>query len=467
VRAPERHVKSLTRLLLPDIKDMLEQGELRQLGEALSELHPADIADIVETLEGADRLRTLNALAEDIRAQVFENLQDPLRVELLEQLDPRGAAQLLGEMASDERTDVLKDMEEGERTELINLLEAPERKEAQQLLSYPEGSAGAVMTTESVRVGPDTTASETMARVRAVAGEVETISYIYVVDRAGRLRGVLSIRDLVLADPHCPVEKIMTHDPVSVTVTEDQEEVARKIANYDFVAIPVVDADGRMLGIITHDDVVDILREEQTEDIQKLGAMQPLEEPYLSTSFWALFSKRIPWLAILFFGEIFTYSVMAHYEGMLLEAKALILFVPLIISSGGNSGSQSATLIIRALATGEVQLAQWMQIAAREAVMGVSLGCALGVIGFGRALLFGQNAIWAIGSLAVWTAVTVGLAVVAVVVTGTVVGALLPMVFKRMRFDPAVTSNPFVASMCDVLGLVVYFNVARLFVSRL
>src|SRR5262245_4111409 len=390
---------------------MLDQGELPQLGEELSELHPADVADIVETLEDADRLRSLNVLPEDFRAQVFEHLKDPLRVELIEQLGRRDAAQLLGEMASDERTDVLKEMEEGERTAVINLLEAPERKEAQQLLSYPEGSAGAVMTTEYVRVAHDTTASETMARIRAVAAEMETIYYIYVVDHGGRLRGVLSMRDLVMADPMCQVEKIMNHDPVSVAVTDDQEEVAKKMENYDFVAIPVVDGDGRMQGIITHDDVVDIMRQEQTEDIQKLGAMQPLEEPYLATSFWALFGKRIPWLAILFFGEIFTYTVMAHYEEMLLEAKALILFVPLIISSGGNSGSQSATLVIRAIATGEVQLGQWMRIAAREAMMGLALGFALGVIGFGRALLFGQNAVWAVGQIAVWTALAVGLAV--------------------------------------------------------
>src|SRR5262245_39973717 len=283
---------------------MLQHDELLQLGEELAELHPADVADILETLEEPDRLRTLNTLADDFRTQVFEHLQDSIRVDVIEKLGRRDAAHLLGEMASDERADVLKEMNEGDRTAVIDLLEAPERKEAQQLLSYPEGSAGAAMTTEFVRVPPDTTASETMARIRAVAAEMETVYYIYVVDRSGRLRGVLSMRDLVMADPMCEVEKIMGSDPVSVLVTEDQEEVAKKMANYDLLAIPVVDADQRMLGIITHDDVVDILHEEQTEDMQKLGAIEPLDMPYLTTAFWTLFRKRVFWLCVLFFGEL-------------------------------------------------------------------------------------------------------------------------------------------------------------------
>jgi magnesium transporter len=309
------------------------------------------------------------------------------------------------------------------------------------------------MTTEFVSVPEDFSVDAALESVRASAraGRKEAMYAIYAVDGAGRLRGVFSLRELLAAPPGSKVSEIAWSDVVSAAPTADREEVARLTSKYDLVAVPVVDANGRMLGVVTVDDVIDAMVEEQTEDVQRFGAVQPLEAPYFQESFWSIARKRAGWLVLLFVAELLTATAMARYETTLAGALALVFFVPLIISSGGNSGSQSATLITRALAVGDVELRDAMRVLAREGMQGLALGAFLGVFGFVRVMLGGEASSMAL---------VVGVTLLAVVVTGTLVGETLPMVFTRFGFDPAIASSPFVASFVDVAGILIYFSVA-------
>jgi magnesium transporter len=288
-------------------------------------------------------------------------------------------------------------------------------------------------------------------RTAARAGRREAMYAIYALDATGVLRGVFSLRELLAAPPGSRVSDISWHDVVSVPPTADREEVARLTSKYDLVAVPVVDPSGRLLGAVTVDDVIDAIVEEQTEDVQRLGAVQPLDAPYFQASFWSIARKRAGWLFLLFIAELLTATAMARYETTLAGALALVFFVPLIISSGGNSGSQSATLITRALAVGEVELHDALRILTREGLQGLALGAFLGVFGFIRVLIGGEPTSFAL---------VVGVTLLTVVITGTLVGATLPLIFTRLGFDPAIASSPFVASFVDVAGILIYFSVA-------
>jgi magnesium transporter len=274
---------------------------------------------------------------------------------------------------------------------------------------------------------------------------------VYVTDAQGSLRGVMSLRELLAAPEGARVADIAWEEVVSVPTSADRADVAKLTTEYDLVAVPVVNASGRLIGVVTVDDVIDAIVEEQTEDVQKLGAVQPLEEPYFQAGFWSIARKRGGWLILLFIEEMFTGTALRHYESTLVSAVALTFFIPLIISSGGNSGSQSATLITRALAVGDVEMRDAMRVFARELGQGLVLGAFLGAIGFGRALMWGN------GTDVAWV---VAITLLSVVITGTVVGAMLPLAFTRLGFDPAIASSPFVASLVDVAGIIIYFNVA-------
>jgi len=322
-----------------------------------------------------------------------------------------------------------------------------------QLLAYPPTSAGGLMTTAFVEVYPDQTVEEALAHIRVVAREVETIYVVYATDRATeKLMGAISLRDLLTAENKKTIQEIMNPDTIAVHTDTDQEEVARLIALYNFLAVPVVDSAHRILGIVTVDDVIDVLSDEQTEDLQKISGIEPLEQPYFRVRIFPMVRKRASWLVGIFLGELFTGTALRHYQGLLEAAVMLSLFIPLILSSGGNSGSQSATLVVRGLATGEIKLQQWLRVLGREVFVGVLLGLILGSVGFARAMT------WRGTPLSV--GIAVGLTLVAVVTVGTLVGAMLPIVFKRIGFDPAVSSTPFIATLVDVTGLVIYFNIA-------
>jgi len=443
----------LAQLLAPDILVMLEESPGDVAAET-EELHPKDLADVAEAMPRDRVAEFLRALPAARAADVLEYLDEELRYELLEAMSTEQAVALVSEMTPDDRADILDELEEETADEILQDLPEAERQETERLLQYENDSAGGLMTTEFVAVSQGLTSEEALSIVRVAArsGRKEAMHAIYVTDERGAIVGVMSLRELVAAAEGSKVADLAWTEVVKVPATADRAEVARITSEYDLVAVPVVDAFDRIIGVITVDDVIDAIVEEQTEDVQKLGAVQPLEEPYFTAGFWSVARKRVGWLVFLFVGEMFTGTAMRAYEDTLASAIALTLFIPLIISSGGNSGSQSATLITRALAVGDVELRDALRVLARELGQGLVLGACLGAIGLVRAMMWGNT---------MTLSLVVALTLVVVVIVGSVVGAMLPLVFKRLGFDPAIASSPFVASLVDVTGLVVYFNIAR------
>jgi len=451
-------MKDITTLILPDIHEILADGKAEGLREALADLHPADVADLVGSLEDPAKVQVFDALGDFQRVATFEHLEEDDQEHVIGLLGRGRVVAILDAMSPDDRADFVKAMPERTAETLLPLLAQAERNDVRRLVSYPEGTAGSIMTTEYAALPADATVAEALERLRQVAPERETIYYVYVVSSADRrLLGVVTLTELVRARATLRLEEVMHRNPITVAVDADQEAVARTFERYDFLAMPVVDVEGRLLGIITHDDVLDVIEEESTEDAHRMGAVEPLDVPYLRAGFWSIAYKRGLWLSVLFLGEMFTGTAMRHYEATVGQVIGLVLFIPLIISSGGNSGSQSATLITRSLALGEVGFGDWARVFRREAAMGIVLGGFLGAIGYARALLW--NTSFAMATV-------VALALVGVVMWGGLVGSLLPLFFKRIGLDPAVTSTPFVASLVDVVGIVIYFRIAQVLLLR-
>jgi len=448
-RKEERPVAAL---IAPDILALLEESPADVAAET-EEMHAADLADVAEALPIEQVRILLRVLPAARAADVLEYLDEELRSELLEEMSAAQAAKLVSEMTPDDRADVLEEMEEDRAEAILAEIPVEARRETEKLLTYAPDSAGGIMTTEFVQVPETITVEEALASVRRIAraGRREAMHNIYVTDAQGILRGVLSLREMLAAAEGTRVADVAWEEVVSVPATTDRAEVARAVSEYDLVAVPVVDDGGRVIGVVTVDDVIDAIVEEQTEDVQKLGAVQPLEEPYFQAGFWSIARKRGGWLTLLFIEEMFTGTALRHYEATLASAIALTFFIPLIISSGGNSGSQSATLITRALAVGDVDMRDAMRVFLRELGQGLVLGAFLGAIGFGRALMWGNGT---------EVATVVALTLLFVVITGTIVGAMLPMAFTKLGFDPAIASSPFVASLVDVAGIIIYFNIA-------
>ena len=445
-------MRPYTSLILPELRDFLANGETQHIRIALEDLHPADIADIAGYLERKEAAALITALDLRPAIEVFEQLAPDLQVELIEALGRERLGRILDGMNPDDRAHLARRLPERTVEALLPLIAQAERNDVRRLLEYPEGTAGSIMTTEYVALGGDLKVEQALAKIREVAPDRETIYYIYVTDAERRLRGVCSMRDIITALPRKSLEDIMVARPVTVNVREDQEAVARTFEKYDLAALPVVDDDGRLVGIVTVDDVLDVLEEETTEDVHQVGGVGKVDLPYFAAGFWLLVRKRSTWLILLFVEELLTGTVLRAYEASLERVVALMFFVPLIISSGGNSGSQSATLVTRGLAVGDVKLGDVLPVFLREGAMGIVLGLLLGAIGWVRAILWGNG---------VGVAGVVGISLVFVILTGTIVGALLPLGLRRLGFDPAVSSSPFIASLVDVIGLIIYFNVAH------
>ncbi len=444
--------RPIAALLAPDILLMLEESPA-DIGIETEELHPANLADVAASLDAVHVRALLRALPAERAADVLEYLPEELRTDVLEAMTSTQAAVLVSEMTPDDRADVLEELDEDRADEILSKIAVEARGETERLLAYPPESAGGLMTTEFVSIAEGTTVEAAMRSVRIVAraGRREALYTIYATDAGGRVRGVLSLRELLAAPEGTRIEELAWTDVVSVGPFADREEVARATEKYDLVAVPVVDDGGRILGVVTVDDVIDAIMEEQTEDVQKLGGMEALDQPYFAASFWSILRKRGGWLILLFIEEIFTGIVLRHQSSLLETSVALMFYVPLIISSGGNSGSQSATLITRALAVGDVRLRDAVRVFARELGQGLALGAFLGGIGFARAMMWGDGT---------QMASVVALTLLCVVLTGTIVGAMLPLIFTRIRVDPAIASSPFVASFVDVAGVMIYFAVA-------
>lgn len=414
-----------------------------------------------------------SALSVAERAARFRDLPRDEAEELFRELDAADQAGLLTHLPREERrgwsralapddaADCLQAASGSIREELLGYLDEPSRREVVALLAYAEDEAGGLMNPRYARMRPELRADEAIAYLRRQALErVGTWYYAYVLDAQHRLIGVISVRDLFAAPADKTVADVMTTDVVRVSEHTDQEEVGRLLAQHDLVAIPVVDAEGRLVGIVSVDDVLDVVREEATEDIQRIGGTQPLADPYLRTSLPLMITRRGGWLGALFLGEMLTASAMSRYQDDVARSVVLALFVPLIISSGGNSGSQATTLVIRAMALGEVRLAHWWKVLSREALCGTALGLGLAAVGVARILAW-QGVFGSYGSQAVQLAAIVGVSLVGVVLWGTVSGAMLPFVLRSVGMDPAAASAPLVATVVDVTGIIIYFTVAR------
>ncbi len=439
-------------LLAPDILALLEESP-ESVADETAEIHPADLANVASALPDELVPTLLRALPPARAADVLEYMDEELRTRTLEAMAPKQAAAIVVEMTPDDRADTLDEMKDASAEQILAEISTEARGETERLLAYAPDSAGGIMTTEFVSVPEDELVEDALGSVRAVArtGKKEAMYAIYTTDTDGRVRGVLSLRELLAAPEGTRIEDTAWSEVISVPATADREEVARLAAKYDLVAVPVVDGFGRVIGVVTVDDVIDAIQEEQTEDLQMLGGLQPLEEPYFQAGFWSIARKRGSWLVLLFIEEMFTGTALRHYQATLQAVTALMFFVPLVISSGGNSGSQSATLITRALAVGDVEMRDALRVFRRELGQGLVLGLFLGGIGYVRALMWGNGSA---------LAMVVGLTLIGVVLAGTLVGAVLPIGLKRVGFDPAIASSPFVASFVDVAGLLIYFQVA-------
>jgi magnesium transporter len=451
----------LVRLVLPEIRELIEAGDETTLGEVMNRWLPADRGQIVTLLAQSERLMVLRLLDPSLAAETFEYLDLETQLSLLDLLPEHDKARILNNMAADDRTAVLAELSHDQSDRLIELLDPDQRAVARSLLTYGEESVGRLMTPDYVAVRKEWTIRHVLDHVRAHGRDSETLNVIYVVDADNRLIDDLRIREVLLSPLHALVTDVCDYKFVSLNATDARKQAVEVFRKYDRTALPVIDHHGRLVGIVTLDDVIDVAEEEATREIQRFGGLEALDEPYMSTPMLEMVRKRATWLVILFVGELFTATAMGYFEAEIARAVVLALFVPLIISSGGNSGSQAATLIIRALALGEVKLRDWLLVMRREILSGLLLGVILGTIGFLRI------AIWSAfsnlyGEHWILIGLTVACSLVGIVLWGTITGSMLPFILKGLGFDPATSSAPFVATLVDVTGLIIYFTVATI-----
>jgi magnesium transporter len=445
-------------LFLPELREMLSENRTDELREFCTALHPARTAEFMEGLDNQETWRVLQHAQPSLQAEVFQYFDLDRQVDLIASQDEKQIAVLVTQLPADDAVDLLRKVPESRVDAILALVPAPDRRDIRRLQTFQEGTAGAMMTTEVACLSETLTVRQALDELSRQAERLETIYYIYVVDDTNHLRGVVSGRLLIssIGRPETRLADLMKRDVVSVNVNDDQEQVAQKVAFYNILAVPVVDDSNHMMGIITHDDVIDVVREEAAEDVQRIVAVEPLSESYLRTPLLILSWKRGFWLLILFFAALSTAFALKMYQSWLDSYAWLVLFIPLIISSGGNSGSQSSTLIISALATKDIELSDWGLIVRREIVMGLLLGGIMGSIGFLCALVLAPT---------MFQALIIPITILCVVLCGTCMGSLLPLMFKRMGLDPAMMSNQFVAGLSDLLGILIYVNVALLFLS--
>lgn len=445
-----------------NIQRFFETKNAASLREFLTKYSPVDIAESFEQLPDEDKLIIFRVLPRETAATVFEYLPLPTQESLIKTMAHTDLAVVLNEMAADDRTLLLEELPATVVQQVLALLTTKERAVAVKLLGYPENSIGRLMTPEYVRVKPEWTVNHALEHIRRYGKDSETLNMIYVVDDKGVLIDDLRIRNFLLADPNTKVADLMENAFVFLKAADDEEVAVAEFRRTDLHALPVTDSQGVLIGIVTVDDVLDVAERAATEDIQKIGGTSALDEPYMDVGFPTMIRKRAGWLMILFLGQMLTATAMGFFQNEIEKALILTYFVALIISSGGNSGSQAATLVIRALALGEVTLRDWWLVIRREILAGLTLGLILGVLGFLRIVVF-SNFTDSYGDYPILIALTISLTVVGVVTWGTIIGSMLPFVLQRFGLDPATSSAPFVATLIDVTGIVIYFSVAAFF----
>jgi magnesium transporter len=447
----------LASLLGPDLKQVLKEDP-DQVRELLDEIHPEDLADIIGDLDADEAAELLARMSAEDAAPIFERLDEEEQGDIAPLMPPESVAQIASEMAPDDRADFFSVLPESVGDVILEKLEVvdPEAAEdVREIEKWPETSAGHLMTTDYVHVPPDTSVAGAIQAIRSHAEDHhENVYNVYALDERDTLVGIASVRDLLLASPSMGLREIMRTNIISVQPAQDQEEVARTMAKYDLNVIPVIDERGVILGIITIDDIVDVLTQEGTEDVQKIGGVEPLDVPYFRTSFVTFIKKRGVWLFALFIGEFFTQTALRHYDPVFEAIRGAAYYVPLLISAGGNSGSQSSTLIIRGMAVGEIKMRDWHRILVRELAMGFVLGLGLAIVGFGRVLMYPEQH--------VKFAATVAITLIGIVMCGCTVGSMLPILLRRIGLDPATSSTPFIASLVDVLGIIIFVHVAMI-----
>ncbi|HSW54428.1 MAG TPA: magnesium transporter [Ignavibacteriaceae bacterium] len=454
----------LSKLLMPEIESLIAERKLNILKEILSDWTPADIADLIVDLPEQDKVIVFRVLPADLATDTFEHLEFDTQEELLKAMGNEEVASILNDMSPDDRTALLEELPGTYAKRLIQLLSADERKVAQTLLGYPENSVGRLMTPDYIAVKQDWSVSHTLEFIRKNGEDSETLNVIYVVDDKGKLIDDIRIREVILSPLDKMISDLMDENFTALNVHDDQEKAVDLFKKYDRVALPVVDNYGILIGIVTIDDIFDVAEEEATEDIQKIAGVSALEEPFPTIPIFSMVKKRAIWLTILFVAQILTAVAMGFFGDEISKAVVLSIFIPLVISSGGNSGSQAATLVIRAMAVGEIVLADWWLIMRREILSGLMLGGILGVIGFVQVAIL-TNVFHIISSHWVLIGITVFFSLIGIVLWGTISGSMLPFILKKLGADPATSSAPLIATLCDVTGLVIYFSVALLVLS--
>jgi magnesium transporter len=454
------------RILQPEIKSLIDARNFGALRELFSDWPPADVAEVILDMEEHDQVIIFRVLPHDLAAEVFEYLDVDAQQQLLRGMAQEQVVGILNDMSADDRTALLEELPSAAARQLIRLLTPEERSIAQALLGYPEGSVGRLMTPDFIAVHADWSIKEVFDYVREHGEDSESLNVIYVVDDRGKLVDDLRIREILVQPLESKVSEIADGNFVTLSVNDPQEDAVNVFRKYDRTALPVTDSNGVLVGMVTIDDMLDVAEEEATEDIQKFGGMAALEEPYIRLPVWKLIWKRAPWLMILLLGEMLTATAMASYEEHIANAVVLAVFLPLIIASGGNSGSQASTLIIRAMALGEVTMKDWWHVMRREFQAGLALGLILGVIGFMRIAVWqavgGRMGHEMYGEHWELVALVVGGSLVGVVLWGSLAGSMLPFVLRRIGADPATSSAPFVATLVDVTGVIIYFSLAVL-----
>lgn len=453
-------------LIAPEIEELIVARDFATIREVFEDWDPVELALLVTNLSAESRVIVFRLLHKDLAADTFAYCELDMQEELLHDMAREQVASILNEMSADDRTQLFEDLPANVVQELINHLSAEERAIALSLLNYPEDSVGRIMTPDYVIVKKHWTIQQALDHIRMYGKNSETLNVLYVTEH-GTLIDEIHIRDILLALPESAIDDLMDYKAQALVVTDPQEKAVEMFRHLDRYALPVVDKDRKLLGIITVDDVLDIADEQATEEMQKFGGVQALDEPYITVPLFELIRKRATWLVVLFVGGFLTATAMSYFQSTIDKAVVLALFLPLIISSGGNSGSQAATLIVRALALGEVGLSDWWRIMRREITVGLCLGVLLGVLGFCR-LFIGDIISGHFDShVSPIVAAVIGISLVGIVVSGTIAGSMLPLIMKRFGFDPAASSAPFVATFADVTGIIIYFSIATLLLRGL